>query len=345
MAGLEEALGDVHDDAEVEEEAGVEAEEEEEEWEGSEEEEEELEGSEEEDDLFEPVVENPNFTFRPEPDPAVLIADGRELLCLKAFEPDLIAIRERRDIVLSFNQLGLDGAQRLARALESNTTLRTLRLEDFHCIRHEGVQSLAHAVGVNRGLEEFALVRNAVTTAGARAFAAALGTHSSLRRLDLSWNKIGASGAQALAAALATNRSLLSLVLQHNRFGAIGAMALAAALDVNRTLLVLDLSQNEGAEPSLPVIADRLRVNELAAVAVPAWVDATARKSAGSILLSRLPAFVALVCFSAFGDALVPDDGWQTARGREFATEYLFPAAKTALRDELVRLAAAAAPA
>ena len=339
MAGPEQALGDVQaevdegDEESEEAEAEVEEEDEDEEeweWEGSEEEEE---------DLAEPAVESDIFTFRPEPDPAVLIADGREMLCLKAFEPDLIATLTRHNIVLSFNQLGLDGAQKLARALESNTTLRTLRLEDFHCIRHEGVQSLAHAAGVNRGLEEFALVRNSVTSAGARAFAAALGTHNSLRCLDLRWNKIGASGAQALAAALATNRSLRSLVLQHNRVGAVGAMALAAALDVNRTLRVLDLSQNEGAEPSLAVIADRLRVNELAAVAVPAWADATARKSAGK--LSRLPALAALVGVFAYGDALVPNDGWQTAGGHHFATQYLFPVAKTALRDELVRFAAA----
>jgi hypothetical protein len=329
MAGLEQALGDVYDDAEVDEEAEVE-EEGVEEWEFSEEDETE--------NQAEPVVENQFFTFRPEPDPAVLIADGRELLHLKAFEPDFVATLMSHDIVLSFNQLGLDGAQRLARALESNTTLRVLLLEDFHCIGYVGVQPLARAVGVNRGLEKFSLVRNAVTSAGARAFAAALGTHSSLQSLDLSWNRIGASGAQALAAALATNRSLLSLVLQHNRVGAVGAMALAAALDVNRTLLVLDLSQNDGAEPSLAVIADRLRVNNLA-VAVPAWADAAACKSAGK--LSRLPAVAALVAFFAFGDALVPNDGWQTVGGRQFAAQYLLPVAQTALRDELVRLAAA----
>ncbi len=93
-------------------------------------------------------------------------------------------------------------------------------------------------------------------------------------------------------------------------------------------------------------VADRLRVNKLA-LKVPAWVaTALARLSEVPGHL-RVPPSFAECAVLAFGDELLvlPDDKyvWHTPGGRDLAAAYLLPRAETALRQELQRLADAAA--
>ena len=274
-------------------------------------------------------------------------------------------------IVLTENKLGLYGARRLARALATNTTLKELFL-DGNNIRRGGARAIAQALSTNNTLQLFKMTNENVRAAGARALAAVLRNSNALRTLDLSNNNIGADGAVALGAAIRANHTLEKLYLNNNQIGARGATALAAGLGPNRTLKRLEVSYwdfgDEGVQEFVTaletnrtitflrinriddihdalegVIADRLRLNQLAEQ-VPAWVEATAGKRTTLPGRCELPlAFATLVGFLAFGDALVPADGWQSEDGRAFATQYLSPLATSSLRATLSRLAAGAA--
>jgi hypothetical protein len=114
------------------------------------------------------------------------------------------------------NQLGKAGAQALAAALKTNTSLITL-----------------------------SLYNNELGETGEQALANMLKTNTALTTLDLGGNQLGKAGAQALAEALKTNTSLTTLSLWHNQLGETGAQALAEALKTNTALTTLDLGGNQ----------------------------------------------------------------------------------------------------
>jgi hypothetical protein len=135
--------------------------------------------------------------------------------------------------------------------------------------------------------------------------------------------------------------------VSYGDFGDEGAQEFVTALEKNRTLTSLDIYgiPNAASEGLLSVIADRLRLN-LLALQVPAWVEATAGKRItlhGGDRRELPVAFATLVGFLAYGNALVPADGWRSDDGRAFAMQYLSPLATSALRATLSRLAAGAA--
>lgn len=92
------------------------------------------------------------------------------------------------DLILRESHIGVEGAEALAKVLQSNTKLSALHLLGNEPIGDQGVKLLAQALENN--------------------------TH--LKELDLRGNKIGALGAQALYTYLEKNKTLLSLNLEHN---------------------------------------------------------------------------------------------------------------------------------
>ncbi|KAG8506455.1 NLR family CARD domain-containing protein 3, partial [Galemys pyrenaicus] len=137
------------------------------------------------------------------------------------------------------NSISSEGAQDLARALCTNSTLRNLDLT-ANLLHDQGAQALAVAVRENRALRTLHLQWNFIQASAAQALGQALQLNRSLTSLDLQENAIGDAGASAVAQALKANTALTALYLQVASIGAAGAQALGEALAVNSTLQVLE---------------------------------------------------------------------------------------------------------
>lgn len=134
-----------------------------------------------------------------------------------------------RDLHLEYNDIGPEGAQRLAAMLRSNTTLRKLGLEGNR-IGEGGCKALAGALTTNGTLEEISLGGNGVGDAGSRWLAASLWKNRSLRVMGLCENKIGEEGARLLVEAIKHNPVVEEIDLgDHADIGQV--QAIQAALD------------------------------------------------------------------------------------------------------------------
>ena len=105
------------------------------------------------------------------------------------------------------NDVGDEGAGRLAAALATNSILITLDLSSNQ-VGDEGAARLAEALAINSTLTTLDLYKNQVGDEGAGRLAVALATNSSLTTLDLWNNEVGDEAVGRLAEALATNSSL-----------------------------------------------------------------------------------------------------------------------------------------
>ena len=102
---------------------------------------------------------------------------------------------------LNDNEIGDDGAQALAIALENNTSITEFNLE-YNQIGDEGAQALATALQKNNSLTVLNLGYNEIVDEGAQALATVLRNNISIMELNLGSNEIGDASAQALAIAL-----------------------------------------------------------------------------------------------------------------------------------------------
>jgi ubiquinone biosynthesis protein UbiJ len=150
-------------------------------------------------------------------------------------------------------KIGVAGAQALADALRTNTTLTQLDLRSSNIgvdlssnlISAAGAQALADALRTHATLTKLNLSSNYLGDINTQPFADALKTNTTLTELDLISNYIGDVGAQALADALRTNTTLTRLNLAWNQIDDAGAQALANALRTNATLTFIDLYNNQ----------------------------------------------------------------------------------------------------
>eukprot|EP01028_Stygiella_incarcerata_P004576 TRINITY_DN2007_c1_g2_i5.p1 TRINITY_DN2007_c1_g2~~TRINITY_DN2007_c1_g2_i5.p1 ORF type:complete len:573 (-),score=126.82 TRINITY_DN2007_c1_g2_i5:169-1887(-) len=126
-----------------------------------------------------------------------------------------------KELDLSGNdEFGDEGWIRIAKALETNTSLKILDLS--YCKIGSAV-----AIGISQMLEK----------------------NSSLVNLDLSWNdRIGDEGLSQIAKVLETNTSLKALELSWCRIGSAASIRIAQMLKKNSFLLILDLSWNRDIE-------------------------------------------------------------------------------------------------
>ncbi len=141
--------------------------------------------------------------------------------------------------------------RQLAAALETNTTLKTLKLS-YNNIGDVGARLLADALLNNTALTNLNLFNNNIGPNGTKDIAGALEKNTTLTNLNLSSNNIGVDGAKYLAGALLKNTVLEILDLGINNIRDNGAKALADALETNTVLTNLNLWDNnigaEGAE-------------------------------------------------------------------------------------------------
>lgn len=152
-------------------------------------------------------------------------------------------------------RLEADGCTLVARALETNRTVRRLVIRE-HNIGDHGAAAIAAMLCRSATLEHVDLSGNDISDKGAEALAQALYGHAALTHLQLWSNRITDRGAKALAEAVQCNCSLLYLGLADNSIAQDGAQALLEALDVNFQLETLSLASN---------------------AAVPAWMTAQIR--------------------------------------------------------------------
>ena len=172
---------------------------------------------------------------------------------------------------LNFEKLNFDNINNnklpiiFGQILKTNTTLDTLNLSGYHdkdmMMVDLGAIELAEALETNTTLTDLILDNNKIGDEGAKAIAEALKTNTTLINLKLSTNIIGDEGAYALAEALKTNTTLTDLILDNNKIGDEGAKAIAEALKTNTTLINLKLSTNIIGDEGANALAEALKTN------------------------------------------------------------------------------------
>ena len=144
-----------------------------------------------------------------------------------------------RSLKLCSNSISNDGAEALANALKTCTSLISLDLSD-NKIGQDGAKGLIDALSACRSFSSLNLSSNSIGDSGTNTFADGL-RKLSLYELDISGNSIGDNGVESLADA---HTSLTSLNLSGNLIGDDGAKALAVALTSFTSLTSLNLSNN-----------------------------------------------------------------------------------------------------
>ncbi|MBW8308182.1 MAG: hypothetical protein K0M45_00830, partial [Candidatus Paracaedibacteraceae bacterium] len=163
---------------------------------------------------------------------------------------------------LNGNQLGDEGAQAVASALQHNTALKKLNLR-FNQIHEAGAQALATALQHNNILTKLNLSWNQISEAGAQALATALKENTTLTLLNLWANQMGEAGAQALATALKENTTLTSLKLWVDQSGDVHRKTIKQLLNRNRELAAALQASNQISSESLGTYSENSEESEL----------------------------------------------------------------------------------
>ncbi|EQC36939.1 hypothetical protein SDRG_05764 [Saprolegnia diclina VS20] len=108
-----------------------------------------------------------------------------------------------QDLDLSWNQICLEGATRIGRALESNTSIHNLNLS-MNRFGDPGGHAIASALLHNKTLQTLDLSRNNLTGRAAVTLSYAVQHNTTLTRLGLLNNDLGATGTKALLHAVAS---------------------------------------------------------------------------------------------------------------------------------------------
>uniref|UniRef100_A0A7S1F6A1 Uncharacterized protein n=1 Tax=Noctiluca scintillans TaxID=2966 RepID=A0A7S1F6A1_NOCSC len=165
---------------------------------------------------------------------------------------------------LTENPIGVAGAQVLASALKTNSTITSLGLSDCG-VGDGGAHALAEALKVNHTIKSLDLDKNSIAVEGTHALTDALKDRPTMEELHLGLNRVGDEGARAIADVLKSNNgtysTMFNLELWQNGIGDGGALALAAALKGNDTISVdLNLLGNDIGEAGALGFADAVPV-------------------------------------------------------------------------------------
>ena len=113
---------------------------------------------------------------------------------------------------ISRNKIGDNGLAHIATALQTNTTTRTLNMENCS-ISFVGAESLARALAVNKSLQDLNISSNDIGDIGIACIATALQTNNTLKTCIIGGKTTTDEGALSLAAALTANSSMEYLKL------------------------------------------------------------------------------------------------------------------------------------
>ena len=148
-----------------------------------------------------------------------------------------------RELDITDNKIGPDGATALAMALAANEHLTELTLTG-NSIGPEGGAAVADALRTNSCITKLSLCRCSLGAHGATALATDLSHDPHLKRINISSNGIGDNGAVQLAHGLHNNNNLIALDLRWNNISRTGAIALKELLQSNATVTSLNIDRN-----------------------------------------------------------------------------------------------------
>ncbi|CAF1568788.1 unnamed protein product [Adineta ricciae] len=160
----------------------------------------------------------------------------------------LISLKNNKTITrisLSDNQIGDQGAQRLADFIKNNTSLTDLWL-DNNRIGDQGAQYLLNALANNKTLTTLKLYGNPSSLCWALDAAISIRHDEKCTRVYLHETQITDQGVQIIADALKNNLTVESLNLDGNQISDYGARYLANVLLNNDTLTELSFKDNPG---------------------------------------------------------------------------------------------------
>ena len=165
-------------------------------------------------------------------------------------------IRENKAtyIALGSNQIGDEGAQAIAEALQGNTSITSIYFVGRE-IGDAGAKAIAGALK-GTSITSLSLGNNKIGNVGAQAIAEAL-PYTSITSLHLWNNEIGDAGAKAIAGALPYT-SITSLHLWNNEIGDEGARAIAGAIKDNTSITYLDVWNNKIGNVGARAIAEAI---------------------------------------------------------------------------------------
>ncbi|KAL7533680.1 hypothetical protein ACHAXR_005382 [Thalassiosira sp. AJA248-18] len=176
-------------------------------------------------------------------------------------------------IYMNGNRISMLNA-RLTRALAHSQTLKLLWLENNQ-IGVEGAGRLADALILNESIEHLFLGRNRLGDNGVGKLADALQVNQTIRSIDLHNNSIGDVAAERIAGAMMVNRSLRSVNLQRNQITDDGAGLLADALRCNNSIETLELAYNPIKESLQQGFADLLACPRSVSLKMPTKVKSS----------------------------------------------------------------------
>jgi len=164
-------------------------------------------------------------------------------------------------LVIRDNEITSSGFEKLAYALENNTSLQSLdvgsnrigepseeedrnRYEDDHYQVVRGANAIFNLIRKNRSIKVLNLWSNGIDKEGIKLIAKSVRKNTILEHLNLGGNFVGNTGAKEIARVLLYNTSLKSLYMSNSCIACPGAMELAKALMQNQTLVTLDVMHN-----------------------------------------------------------------------------------------------------
>eukprot|EP00697_Spironema_sp_BW2_P008275 gnl/Spiro4/22821_TR11249_c0_g1_i2.p1 gnl/Spiro4/22821_TR11249_c0_g1~~gnl/Spiro4/22821_TR11249_c0_g1_i2.p1 ORF type:complete len:662 (-),score=237.40 gnl/Spiro4/22821_TR11249_c0_g1_i2:191-2092(-) len=142
-----------------------------------------------------------------------------------------------RSLDLRGSNIRGDGAEALADAIRTSTTLKSINLEwNAIGLGEKGFKALCDGLALNNSVTHVDLRNNHISAEGARSFAALLRRNVVLQSADLRWNNLGLKGGRAILEALKFNNTLTELFLDGNKIGDDVLDEIASVLQRNKEL-------------------------------------------------------------------------------------------------------------
>eukprot|EP00808_Paulinella_micropora_P014279 g54964.t1 len=204
------------------------------------------------------------------------IGDAGAIAIGRALEENKECKLEKLDI--SRNQIGAEGAQHIAKALEVNKTLQTLNI-NWNSIGAQGAEHIAEALKDHPSVTSVDLRVNSLSVESGSALAAVAKQNPRIKKmcgipldslrdnktteLKLSSTSLGPAEAAILAEFLKVNGTLQHIDLRNNQLGDEGAKHIASALKVNSSIRSIDLRANNIGIEGAKAIGLALQVNPI----------------------------------------------------------------------------------
>jgi Ran GTPase-activating protein (RanGAP) involved in mRNA processing and transport len=153
---------------------------------------------------------------------------------------------DNQRINLAFSKIGSEECALICRTLMDPAMEPPIRCVDLtdNQLGPEGAEKIASSLETS-AVEELLLRYNAIGRAGCDAVGTVLNISSRLRLLDLRGNRLQTSDLRRLAKGISLSTHLTTIGLHDNELGPEGAALIAASLEKNSCVTFLDLSKNE----------------------------------------------------------------------------------------------------